>query len=349
MALDHVREFLQAEQFDPLDLGQTTVPLFLTRWITHFCPSVFVLLAGVGAALGIRRSEPRWMQARFLFLRGLWLVFLELTVVHIGWFFNFQLNAALGQVIWAIGWSMVGLAAFCFLPDWLVAAVGIVLIAGHNAFDGIPPSRFGPLAWLWTILHAGGFLAFGKFSIYVAYPVIPWVGVMAVGFGFAHLLRLPPATRGRVISCIGLTLVGLFVVLRGWNVYGDSKPWVAQSNPVFSLLSILNCQKYPPSLSFLLMTLGPTFLLWPLLERCRGRFADFFITFGRVPLFFYLTHLYVIHGLTFAIVYWQTKSIPDWLWNFPPGHAGPGCGLALPYVYLVWIGVILFHYPFCRM
>ena len=347
MALDHVREFLQAEQVDPTDLSHTTVPLFLTRWITHFCPSIFVLLAGVGISLGMSGRKSRWQQSQFVLARGLWLVVLELTAVHVGWFFNFHLNAALGQVIWAIGWSMVGVALLLFLSDRYIAAIGIVLILGHNALDGIPSSRFGSLGWVWTMLHAGGPISFGKFFIYIAYPVVPWVGVMAAGVGFGHLLRLPRHTRCRLIPILGLAMILLFAILRGGNFYGNPGPWIRQSTPAMTMLSILNCHKYPPSLSFLLMTLGPTFVVWPLLEHTKGRFANFLIVFGRVPMFFYLAHLFVVHALTIGIVYAQVRSFPNWLWDFPPGHAGPGCGVSLPVLYLIWIGVVLFHYPLC--
>lgn len=349
MALDHVREFLQAEQINPLNLSETTVPLFLTRWITHFCPSIFILLAGVGASLGLSKNNSLLKQSMFLILRGLWLVFLELTVVHFGWFFNFQFHAGLGQVIWAIGWSMVGLGLMLFLPQRLIAIVGLLLIFGHNAFDGIPSSRFGPFGWIWTVLHAGGPVQWGGLSVYVAYPLIPWIGVMAVGFGFGDLLRTAPQSRNPIMSGIGVGLILLFVVLRGSNLYGDPVAWTPQSSTTFSVLSFLNCHKYPPSLSYLLMTLGPVLALWPLLERWCGPMADFIMTFGRVPLFFYLAHLFVIHGLTVAIVSLQMQPLPGWLWNFPPGHAGPGCGVTLPYLYLIWLAIVLIHYPLCRM
>ncbi|WP_010586874.1 DUF1624 domain-containing protein [Schlesneria paludicola] len=349
MSLDHVREFLQAEQVNPLNLGETTVALFFTRWITHFCPSIFILLAGVGASLGLSKNKSRFRQSLFLILRGLWLVFLELTVVHVGWFFNLQFQSGVAQVIWAIGWSMVGLGLMFFLPKRIILIFGLLLIFGHNAFDGILSSRFGSFGWIWTVLHAAGPVQWGHFSIYVAYPLIPWMGVMAVGFGFGDLLKKPPQTRSPIIVGIGFGMILLFGLLRGGNLYGDPVAWTPQSSTAFSILSFLNCHKYPPSLSFLLMTLGPVLAFWPLLERWRGPVADFITTFGRVPLFFYLAHLFVIHGLTLAIVSFQANPLPNWLWSFPPGHAGPGCGVTLPYLYLIWLEIVLIHYPLCRI
>ena len=260
---------------------------------------------------------------------------------------QFSIQCGVGQVIWAIGWSMVCLALLLSLPDWLITALGAVIILGHNAFDAVPSSRFGSAGWLWTILHAGGPVTFGKFFIYIAYPFLPWLGVMAVGYGFGRMLQRSPRVSNGMICTLGISLIGLFAILRGGNLYGDPDPWTAQPTFVMTVLSILNCDKYPPSLAFLLMTLGPTFVLWPLLDRWKGPIARFLIVFGRVPLFFYLTHLFVVHLLTMGIVYWQTSSLPDWLWGFPPGHAGPGCGVSLPVLYLIWLGVVFFHYPLC--
>jgi uncharacterized membrane protein len=347
MALDHVREFLQAEQFDPLDLSQTSVPLFFTRWVTHFCPSIFLFLAGAGIALGLSQNASPWRQFRFVLVRGIWLVVLELTAVHFGWFFNVQFQSALGQVIWAIGWSMIGMAGLIFFPAWLVTSFGVALIVFHNAFDKVSPDAFGSYAWLWRFLHAGGPISWGRFSIYIAYPLIPWIGVMAAGFGFGHLLRWKAPLRTPLIMALGMAMIALFVALRGGNIYGNPTDWTPQKTPVVTLLAILNCQKYPPSLAYLLMTLGPILAVWSVWERWRGSAADFLVTFGRVPLFFYVVHLFVIHGLTVGLVYWQTRSLPDWLWGFPPGHAGPGTGVSLSALYLIWAVVVLMHYPLC--
>jgi hypothetical protein len=171
--------------------------------------------------------------------------------------------------------------------------------------------------------------------------------VMAVGFGFGKLLQSKSPARSNRIVLLGAACIAAFIVLRGGNIYGNPTPWTPQTTPLRSLLAILNCQKYPPSLAYLLMTLGPVFAAWPLWERWRGPLARFLITFGRVPLFFYIVHLFVIHGLTVGLVYLRSGTLPDWLWGFPPGHAGPGGGVRLPTLYLIWIGVLLIHYPIC--
>jgi uncharacterized membrane protein len=348
MALDHVREFLQAEQVDPLDLSQASAPLFFTRCVTHFCPSLFILLAGAAIALALQGRRTRRQQAWFVLVRGAWLVVLELTLVHLGWQFNLQFQSALGQVIWVIGWSMICMSVLVWLPTWLVTAIGLALIVGHNAFDTVHADRFGQFGWLWQFLHDRGAISWGRFSVYIAYPLIPWVGVMAAGFGFGKLLLWDSPWRTRLIAAMGIGMLVLFAVLRGGNIYGNPDPWTTQATPLRTLLSVLNCQKYPPSLAYLLMTLGPMLALWPLWERCRGPLAQFLSTFGRVPLFFYVVHLFVIHALTMVIVYLQVGSLPDWLWGFPPGHAGAGAGVNLPPLYLVWLGVVLLHYPLCR-
>ena len=348
MALDHVREFLQAQQVNPLDVPQTTAPLFFTRWITHFCPSLFILLAGASIALGLSGRRSRRQQAQFLFVRGVWLIILELTVVHLGWQFNTEYQSALGQVIWVIGWSMIGMAGLIWLPSWLITAIGLAMIFGHNAFDAVSPEAFGKFDWLWKFLHAGGGISWRECYIHIAYPLIPWIGVMAAGFGLGKLLRWDSPARSWAISAIGIVMILLFAVLRGGNFYGDPADWAQQADPVRTLLSILNCQKYPPSLSFVLMTLGPMLAAWPLWERWDGPLARFLITFGRVPLFFYVVHLFVIHALAMAIVYAQVGEIPKWLWDFPPGHAGAGAGVDLPALYVIWAGVVAFHYPICR-
>lgn len=351
MALDHVREFLQAEQIDPLDLSHTTPVLFFTRWITHFCAPVFILLAGAGIGLGVSQVRSRGEQSRFVFVRGLWLVVLELTVVHLGFCFNWDFHAALGQVIWVIGWSMMVMAGLIFLPTRIVVAIGLGLILCHNAldrFDAISANALGRWHGIWLFLHAPGLISWGQFSIFIAYPLIPWVGVMAVGYGFGRFLRTnPQPMHRRWIALSGWLTIAAFVVLRGGNFYGNPTPWTPQPTLMRTVMAILNCQKYPPSLSYLLMTLGPVLAAWPLWERCRGPLAQAFIVFGRVPLFFYLIHPFVIHGLTVGLVYGQTGSLQPWLWSFPPGHAGPGTGLPLGGVYAVWLAVVALHLPVC--
>lgn len=350
MALDHVRDYFthSALLFDPTDLTQTTLALFWTRWITHFCAPTFVFLAGAGAFLSGSRGKTRPELARFLLRRGLWLVIIELTVVRLAWLFNFDYHFFPLQVIWAIGWSIVVLAGLVFLPRWSVGGLGILMIATHNLLDGIvvQPLRTaagawtgaGARDWLWSIVHVQ--------NRPVIYPLVPWIGVMAVGYAFAPILRHEPARRRRELVQLGSALILAFVLLRAINGYGDPKPWSAQSTWIFTLLSFLNTTKYPPSLLFLLMTLGPAILALAFLDRARGPVARFFIVYGRVPFLYYVLHLYLIHLLVLVAVAVRGAPIEDFLTSFPffPQSWGYGLGTA----YLVWAAVVLALYPVCR-
>ena len=349
MALDHVRDHFTDVRFDPADLTQTSAALFLTRWVTHFCAPAFVFLAGTSAYFSGSRGKTRGELSRFLLTRGLWLVVLELTVVRWAWMFNFDYTNELlfVQVIWAIGVSMVVLAGLVWLPVPLVTAFGVLMIAGHNLLDGVRPEDLGSLGPLWAVLHVQtAFPVAGGRTAFIVYPLIPWIGVMAAGYGFGALFRRAPEERRRVLLLLGAGLTLGFVVLRAANSYGDPSPWTTQSSPARTLLSFLNTTKYPPSLLFLLMTLGPSIMLLPLLERVRGPVARFLTTIGRVPLFYYVVHLYLIHAAALAVAtlagFPPSAFLTVWL-NRPDGW-----GYSLAVVYLVWIGVVLALYPVCR-
>jgi uncharacterized membrane protein len=364
MALDHVRDYfnLDARYFDPSDLTRTTPALFLTRWITHFCAPTFIFLAGTSAWLWASRGRSPAQLGRFLVSRGLWLIVVELTLVTVGWTFNFTWSFVALQVIWAIGCSMIILAALSRLPLKAVAAIGLIMIVGHNLFDGIHPrpllggAVLGqlPLAsasahrvlsadatwwdWLWSVLHV--------FNPPVTYPLIPWVGVMAAGYAFGPLVKRPPAERQRTLIRLGLALTAAFVVIRWLNRYGDPAPWSVQPDPVYTVLSFLNTTKYPPSLLYLLMTLGPAITLLGLMDRVSGPLVRFVVVYGRVPFLYYVVHLYVIHGLTLVAAAITGQADPEQLrvvFRFYPKTFGFGLGT----VYLVWIGVVLALYPLC--
>jgi uncharacterized membrane protein len=349
MALDHVRDFFTSVRFDPLDLTQTTPALFLTRWITHYCAPGFVFLAGTAAFLSLSRGRSPRQLSRFLVTRGVWLVILELTVVRFAWLFNLDYSLSFGQVIWAIGWSMVVLSALVHFPAIWSAVLGIAMIALHNLADTLQPAAFGSLSWLWKILHVQGEIALGGGAVFLtSYPLIPWIGVMAAGYAFGQVLRWEQARRRLAFLWIGGVASGLFLVLRVSNVYGDPSPWEVQSSSLYSLLSILNTTKYPPSLLYLLMTLGPAIVLLPLLERWRGWLAEALIVFGRVPLFYYVLHILVAHALAVLAAVllgydpgFMFANNPPWKW---PGEYG----FTLPVVYGVWIGVVVGLYPLCR-
>jgi uncharacterized membrane protein len=352
MALDHVRDFFSNATIAPLDLAHTTPGLFFTRWVTHFCAPTFVLLAGISAFLwahaqGKRRTE----LARFLITRGLWLIILELTVVRLAWFFSIDYQISLAQVIWALGWSMLALAGFVLLPRWLVLGLAVLIIVGHNLLDDLPME--GAKSWfvLWTVLHKGGLLGPPRGpQLFVLYPLIPWLGVMAAGYGLGPLLLWARHRRRMWLLRIGLGLFLMFVALRITNRYGDPMPWSAQKNTLFTLLSFVNVEKYPPSLLFLLLTLGPALIALGLLDRPLGLWARPIATFGQAPLFFYVLHLFVIHGLavSMALVYYRRA---DWLigrsWLFRIGIP-VDYGFDLLGVYVIWVGVIFVLYPLCQ-
>jgi uncharacterized membrane protein len=352
MALDHVRDYFIDVRFDPTDLTQTNGALFFTRWITHFCAPVFVFLAGTAAYLSTVRGKSRGELARFLVSRGFWLILLELTVIRFAWTFDLDIKRIFFvQVIWVLGVSMIVLAGLIYLPLRAIAAIGIAMIAGHNLLDGVQSAgAFGassPAGWLWTILHVQGVTTLpGGLRLFVAYPLIPWIGVMAAGYAFGSLLTRPEAARRRSLLLLGGGLTAGFIVLRALNVYGDPSPWSEQSSPLFTVLSFLNTTKYPPSLLFLMMTLGPAIMLLVPFERWTGAVARFFIVYGRVPLFFYVLHLYLIHAVAVLVAgatgFGTQALMREWM-LIPEGW-----GFSLPVVYLVWAGVVLALYPLCR-
>jgi uncharacterized membrane protein len=367
MALDHVRDYFSRSFFmnppvDPTDLANTTVPLFLTRWVTHFCAPTFVFLAGTGAFLAGTRGKSKKALSWFLLTRGLWLVLLDVTVVRLGWNFNLDYSHELGGgVIWVIGWSMVVMSALVFLPTSAVAVLGVVLIAYHNLMDGKSALDVGLPEWLWIILHspgrfrllppfAMGTWEIGEIKFTTGYSLLPWLGVLAAGYGFGALFLLDRLQRRTQLLGLGLALTTAFVLLRYANGYGDANPWSAQPNPAFTVLSFLNCQKYPPSVLFVLMTLGPAITALGLFEGVSGTLAKFFITFGRVPLFYYLLHIPLIHGLVVGIDFIRYDYSPylqEPPWTIPRENLPPGYGFDLPLVYLIWIGVILILFPLC--
>ncbi|WP_447735093.1 DUF1624 domain-containing protein [Rhodanobacter soli] len=352
MALDHTRDFFGALDASPTDLATTTAPLFLTRWITNVCAPVFFLLTGTGARLALRRLS-KWQLSRFLLSRGLWLIFLEIVVMRFALQFNLDYRVTILTVLWALGWSMIVLGVLIHLPDRAIAAFGAVLVVGHNLLDGIPASAFGSLAPVWSVLHAPGFLVnSSRHVVLVAYPLIPWIGVTALGYLLGQAYRWNDARRRTLLWRLGLGFSVGFVLLRLWNVYGDPLAWSARESPLWTLLSFLSTQKYPPSLLFLLMTLGPALLLLRALDGGTPRWLRPALTIGKVPLFFYVLHFYLIHLLAVAASYLRYGSV-DGLFRSPDlGHfpftAPPGWAAPLPVIYLLWVFVVIALYPLCR-
>jgi uncharacterized membrane protein len=356
MVLDHVRDFFHdgAQHFNPTDLAQTTPMLFLTRWITHFCAPTFIFLAGTGAYLQSRRAKTKASVARFLWTRGLWLVVLELTWVRwFGWRMNFGNDQVFLWVIWALGVSMIALAGLIFIPWRTLLAASLSVILLHNAFDAITPARFGAFDWLWKILHAPDSITLNNTAILITYPLIPWIFVMAAGYCFGRVLDLESRQRRTLLLRLGGALIAGFVMLRWSNVYGDANPWSSQRSSILSVASFLNCTKYPPSLLFLLMTIGPGIVILGLLERVKLSEANPIVIFGRVPLFYYLLHLPLIHGLAIAQA-WVRYGHADFMLQNPPSLWGPTVlfprdyGYSLGAVYLIWLCIVAALYPVCR-
>jgi uncharacterized membrane protein len=346
MALDHARDFLGKSGMNPRDPADPA--LFLTRWFTHFCAPTFVFLAGVSAWLYLKRHGSIDGTSKYLLLRGLWLIFLEFTLVRFSWTFDFEFHLIILQVIWVLGFGMIFLSQLIKLPLSIVGGIGILMILGHNLLDPIQASWFGDWAWLWNILHSPAtFLSFSGTSVMALYSLIPWVGVMAFGFAFGHNLennfRCP-----RFFLSWGAGCIALFVMLRLSGIYGDPQVWHAQAGLLPSLLSFVNCEKYPPSLQFLLMTLGPLIGCLPLFSKLGGPLSTILITFGRVPLFFYLLHLPLIHLVALGVAAAGNYPISWMFGGLPFAQKPAGYGLQLWLVYVVWIVIISFLYPLCR-
>jgi uncharacterized membrane protein len=347
MALDHTRDFFGNSGLNPTDPATTTVPLFFTRWITHFCAPVFFLLTGTGAYLSLRKKS-RTELSRFLFTRGLWLIFLELTVVRcLGWQFNFDYQLTIIMVLWALGWSMIVLSVLVYLPAWIVTTFGGVMIATHNLLDSVQSSN--PL---WSILHSPNFiLNHPGHVIFVGYPLVPWIGVTAAGYGLGQIYSWPSARRKVFLLRLGTAVTAGFFVLRFINVYGNPFPWTAQSTLVRTMLSFLNTTKYPPSLLYLMMTLGPALLLLWAFDAGIPRGLRPALIIGKVPMFYYLLHIPLIHLIAVAVCYARYGQV-YWMFESPtlaqfPITKPPGWGYSLPIVYLVWACVVLALYPLC--
>ena len=353
MALDHIRDYFHADAFlfDPTDLTKTNVVLFFTRFITHYCAPVFVFLAGTSAFLvGIRKGK--YELSIFLLTRGLWLIFLELFIINFGWFFNIQFPFIPLIVVWAIGIGMITLAAFLHLPLKVILGCGLLIIFGHNALDGVHVTGEGFGAVMWSILHEPAAFPMDGMVLFVGYPVLPWIGVMLVGYCFGSFYKpdFDRAKREKMLLYLGSGAIILFVILRYVNIYGDPAHWSTQSTPVLTFLSFLNVTKYPPSLLYVLVTVGPAMIFLSFAEKIKGTLADAISVFGRVPMFYYLLHIYIIHLLAMAAAvltgYDATAMIfTQWINGSPELQ---GYGFSLGIVYLIWIGVVLALYPLCR-
>ena len=352
MAIDHVRVF------SGVPAGGVTADIFLTRWVTNFCAPGFVFFAGVSIFLHGQKLENVNAQSRWLFLRGAWLVLLELTYLRLAWTFNLDFkHYMLAGVIWMLGWCMILMGLLIRLPVWANAVFGMAIVAGHNIIPLVIGGNAqaitnGPLGWLWRILYFGGGIAVGgagEPNFFVLYSIVPWIGVMSAGYAFGAILRMPPERRDRICYTIGVTAIVAFLVLRYFNIYGD-RPWVP--NPrVPAWISLLSTSKYPASFLFLLMTLGPAIAVLPFLEKAQGRIARWLTIFGRTPLFYYLLHIPSIHAVAVGISMVRTPSATPWLFtNHPvrPGELPDGYTWSLGLLYLVTAIVVIALYFVCR-
>jgi uncharacterized membrane protein len=353
MALDHTRDYFGAAAVNPTDIATTTLPLFLTRWITHFCAPVFFLLTGTGAFLALRRRSVAGL-SRFLLTRGLWLLFIELVLLRcLGWQFNFDYRLTVLSVLWALGWAMIVLSALVWLSPRIVGIIGAVLIIGHNLLDPVRAASFGSLAPLWTALHSPGLLwTNGAHTVFAAYVLIPWVGVTAVGYALGQVYRWEPERRRHFLVRMGIAMIIAFAALRFVNIYGDPSRWAAQGSSVFTVLSFINTTKYPPSLLYLLMTLGSALLFLRAVDAGIPRALHPALVFGKVPMFYYLLHIVLIHLLAVAACFARYGSA-HWMFESPSIDRYPvtqpvGWPAPLPIVWLIWLLVVTLLYPLCR-
>lgn len=357
MALDHVRDFFHdaATRFDPLDLDLSNPALFFTRFITHYCAPTFAFLAGCGAGLSLNSGRRTGGELRtYLLTRGAWLIFLDATLVTLLWTFSFHAEDFGGRpiwsvlgVLWAIGFSMMMLALVCALPRVAIAALGFVIIAGHNLLDPLTPAEFGSLAPVWTALHTGGTVDMGFTGILFFYPVLPWIGIVFLGFGASRLFALTPTMRQRALLVIGGLCLVLFVLVRSLNVYGDTGPWHVRDHGLGTFYAFLNVQKYPPSLDYALVTLGPALILLALLEHARGAWVAVMAAIGRVPLFYYLLHLFLIHLIALLVDWGQGSALAQASEAFWLRGPGDGPAFSLGATYAVWIAIVLALVPLC--
>lgn len=352
MALDHVRDYFHYDAFlySPTDLSKTSIVLFFTRFITHYCAPVFVFLAGVSAYLSGTKKSKRELSS-FLLTRGIWLVIVELFILSLFRTFNPSFEYLNLQVIWAIGLSMIVLSGMIYMKKRYILVLAIALVFGHNLLDNVHVTGNGSSSFLWAVLHEQKIFQVGYFSVFVNYPVLPWIGVMALGYccGTLYSNGFDERRRTKLLLLMGLAAIALFILLRIGNLYGEADPWSSQKNPFYTFLSFINVTKYPPSLLYLLITLGPALIFLSVSEKPIRSLGKQIIVFGNVPMFYYMAHLLLIH--IFASIAALMTGYPEMLVLHTSVFKTPGLngyGFNLTAVYLIWVGLVLFLYPFCN-
>jgi uncharacterized membrane protein len=354
MALDHVRDYFHAGAYlyDPLDLDKTSVALFFTRWITHFCAPVFMFLAGTSAFLVGKKKTKKELSV-FLLTRGLWLVLLELTLVNFEWNFDISFTNIYFIVIWALGISMIVLAGLIHLPQKLILLIGIAIVAGHNLLDNIHVSGNTLKAFGWALLHDSNFFNWNGKNVLIGYPVIPWIGIMTLGYclGTLYTPDFSAERRKKILLMIGGSAIALFILIRFLNGYGDRSHWSQQPSAFYTFLSFIKASKYPPSLLYALMTLGPAIVFLALAENIKGAVSKIISVYGRVPMFYYVLHIFFIHISTliaaelFTDFSWKVWILQEPLWFT---ETLKGYGFSLGIVYLVWLAIVIGLYPLCK-
>jgi uncharacterized membrane protein len=349
MALDHTRDIIHITSVteQPTNLQTTTAALFLTRWITHFCAPTFVFLSGTSAFLSFQGKKDIGATRRFLFTRGIWLIILEFTLVNFGVWFDPHFNVFLFDVIATIGFGFIILSLFLRASAKTILITGLSIIFLHNLSGYIPAGDI--LFKKISMLFLPGAIPFSTGRLFImGYPPIPWLGIMLVGFAAGRLFNYPPSQRRPVFAKIGLVALALFLLVRGINIYGDSFQWSSQKNTMFTILSFINVTKYPPSLVFCLLTLGGMFLLLSWMEGTENKFTRVATIYGKVPLFYFLVHWYIIHPIMFAIVFLQGYKVSDLVFGTNLGRPKGVSGVNLLYTYVIWIFVVILLYPLCK-
>ncbi len=347
MALDHIRDYLYPIAFDPADPAQTYPVLFFTRWITHFCAPVFVFLAGTSAFLweNIKGKSKKDLSRLFL-TRGLWLMAVEIVIINPIWNFNLEPGNFFLQVIWVIGLSMVVMSALVYLPWRVIFGFCLAVVFLHNTLDGVA-FEGGAAAFIWGLAHVNGPLYIdGNYFTWSTYPLIPWFAVMGLGYCFGKIFLMTPERRKKILVMSGLAATALFVALRALNVYGDPGPWGGQGNFMFTVMSFLNTEKYPPSLLYLLMTLGPAMLVLAVFENFKGKAAGVVSIYGQVPFFFYILHILAAHLAALGLGVLAGYPASDFMvgfWAFPEGF-----GYGLPGAYIGTVIIVGALYPACK-
>jgi len=352
MALDHVREFMHKTSMthDPTNLETTTTVLFLTRWVTHLCAPAFVFLAGTSAYISMRRKNNLHESRKFLLTRGIWLLVLEFAVINFALWFDIHYRFLILEVIGAIGLSFIVLSFLLRLPSRIIGIIGIILIIIQNLVHGIPVPSDPVAAFMFSVLFQPGLTQLTPdHSFYTAYPLISWLGIMLAGFSFGEAFNHDPERRKKIFFRSGLAVLSAFFIIRVLNIFGDPSAWSLQKNWVFTILSFLNVSKYPPSLLFTFLFAGITILLLSFSENYKSRLTGMISVYGRVPLFYFIIHLYIIHAGMLVVLFIQGFGMKDFVFGaFRNGRPETGGGTGLAVVYILWIGLVLILYPICK-